>query len=645
MLLPIAIAGAVKILANAAGLDEPESPPEPETSPEFRVLEISADGYSKFDDVVDVLVVGAGAAGLSAAVGAKYTAPTCRVRVLDAAENAYASTSSLSGGLFWIPNNHIMDAEDTKHDCVRHMASTGFPESFNATKSYKQCFGLSRVDFDRLVNFYETGRSFIELLSQDGWLPHLTNPKDVRTGETLSELSAPTRFNAASAGGRGLMVGMHPLARKFYGAFVSVLRVVEPVNAFLGKHVHDSFRELSVFPHLNFDVSGGNGASLTSTLLHAATSFDGVDVEYSTRVVGVVRDVHKLHKPVVGVVLRDGRLIGARRGVVFATGGFSQNSEMVSNAFGDKASYASSAGKHAKGDVNEIAARLDVATVRMDAGLLGECFVEKSLGIGAKNHDVISTLHGDALFLVNSNGERVVDEKSPFDVRSAAHHSSPENALLYLISSEKCAATFASNILKTFPRDVESSALYVRGDTIQELAIALRARVTALSLGSKPQKFDPRFVENLTSTFNVFNSSAQLGIDKDFGRGDSQSSKEWSVVREDQAVEPPRRVVNHTMAKLEGPLVALVLAPALLDTYGGPKVDVHQRFLTASRNASTGASEEVPIPGMYGVGSAAAPILGKAPYAGGNALGAALVSGYAAGVHVALESRSVGSKL
>src|ERR1700748_3817626 len=80
---------------------------------------------------VDVVVVGAGAAGCVAALRAAEGG--ARVVVLEADASAGGNNAKSRGG-YWVPNNSLMRArglEDPRPDALRYMARLSFPDLFD----------------------------------------------------------------------------------------------------------------------------------------------------------------------------------------------------------------------------------------------------------------------------------------------------------------------------------------------------------------------------------------------------------------------------------------------------------------------------------------------------------------------------------
>ena len=102
---------------------------------------------AKWDYTADVIVVGSGAAALSAAATARNAGAS--VIILEKSA-AIGGTSAKSGGVYWIPNNFGLRAkgiQDNRDDCLRFMARAAYSYLYNASDSK---FGLPQLEYDTL---------------------------------------------------------------------------------------------------------------------------------------------------------------------------------------------------------------------------------------------------------------------------------------------------------------------------------------------------------------------------------------------------------------------------------------------------------------------------------------------------------------
>ncbi len=120
-----------------------------------------------WDHEADVVVVGSGAAGLSAAITA--TSQGAKVIVLEAAPIA-GGTTARSGGGFWIPNNRFMRARgqvDARDDAIRYMARFSATQLYNPADPF---LGLPENAYRVIASFYDNAAPSIERLEALGAL-------------------------------------------------------------------------------------------------------------------------------------------------------------------------------------------------------------------------------------------------------------------------------------------------------------------------------------------------------------------------------------------------------------------------------------------------------------------------------------------
>ena len=99
----------------------------------------------------DFVVVGSGAAGLTAAITARRRGLS--VIVLEG-EDVVGGTTARSGTWIWSPNNRWMREAgftDERDDAIRYMARLSFPERY---QPHAERFGLDEHEFEMLNTFY-----------------------------------------------------------------------------------------------------------------------------------------------------------------------------------------------------------------------------------------------------------------------------------------------------------------------------------------------------------------------------------------------------------------------------------------------------------------------------------------------------------
>ena len=114
------------------------------------------------------------------------------------------------------------------------------------------------------------------------------------------------------------------------------------------------------------------------------------------------------------------------------------------------------------------------------------------------------------------------------------------------------------------------------GETLEELTAVVETRLSELEEHTGGFKLDPAFHSNLEKTIARFNGFAETGKDLDFQRG--------SMPREIIEVEgrfPGNDKPNQTMYPIsdKGPYYAVMLAPGVLDTKGGPKINARAQVI------------------------------------------------------------------
>src|SRR5581483_7793140 len=262
----------------------------------------------EWDDVVDVVVLGSGAAALVAATLAHDGGAS--VAVLEKAD-LIGGTTGVSGGMPWIPMN-------------RHMAEVGVDDSRDEALAYIRRLTLGREPDPALLETYvDTAPEMLDYLE----------------AKTPLRMTAPTTFNdyyAHLPGGKlaGRSIEPAPFDARELGDWAPRLRT-SPHLPWLTMEEGARFLRGEAMPDI--ELAGRRQAEDVRVLGAAlvAALFKGLlDRGVEVRTAAAASDLVVEDGTVIGVQSAVGA-IGARRGVVLACGGFEWNPEMVRGFIGE----------------------------------------------------------------------------------------------------------------------------------------------------------------------------------------------------------------------------------------------------------------------------------------------------------------------
>jgi len=545
------------------------------------------EGGPAFEREADVVVVGTGAAGLTAAVFAADAG--ARVLVLEKGW-VPGGTTAKSGGVYWVPGSHIERARsggepaESREETLRALARSSYPQLYRPEAPR---FGVPEAEWALLEAFYDAAAPAVEELEKAGALRSM--PADVMVGPL------PDYYDTTRAGGEVLDRRLWP--RKPDGSFG------------LGGEMVRQLREA---------VEARGVPVLTGHPAH--------------------RLVTNGRGEVVGVAVRreDGASlrVRARRAVVFASGGYTHDPELILH-HQPGPMVGGCAVPTNTGDFVHMAAALGAKLGHMQSAWRAQVVLEQALRFSSTPDDVFMP-PGDSMILVNRLGRRVVNEKTNYNERTRVHFAWDAyrkewiNRILVMVYDQRSAELFGGRF--PLPAPGTSAPWVVSADDWSGLASAVDARLAELAPRTGDVRLAPGFEAALRETVARFDGHARAGRDPDFHRGEQLYDREWhlkiwSFPNRDSGHALPE--ANSTMHPFSprGPYHAVLLAAGTLDTNGGPVVDARARVVD---------QEDRPVPGLYGAGNCvAAPV--PYYYAGGGTLGPALAFGYLAGRNAAAE--------
>ncbi|WP_321931254.1 FAD-dependent oxidoreductase [Paraburkholderia guartelaensis] len=518
----------------------------------------------------DMVIVGAGAAGLACALFAAWQ--DNRVLLLEKASEV-GGTARKAAFWYWVPNNHAMrelGIEDQKEDCLRYMARLSRPETYSPNLPR---FGMTEWEYDMCEAIYDYASVAAELLAQHGALKYRHCPDVTDYWAELPEDKAP----------RG--------------------RVLLPKDA--------------------CESMSDGGAVAVHSMLEAARKA-GVEVRTSCRVQRLLFDEKGTVTGVEAQIADSGSTVfRARKAVVFCSGGFTHNKTMRKN-FLSAPVFGGCAARSNEGDFVRIGTAAGAELRNMNYAWMCPIVLEKALN---NDPSLIGTFSasGDSMIYVNQHGQRVTNEKLAYNESAQAFFtwdaasSSYPNLVLAAIWDARSQQHSASSEYGRFivPAGADDAHV-IEGETLEELARNIRARVAQLAPQIGNLHFGEDFEANLPATVERFNGFARTGRDLDYHRGERPVEVLFNGPAATDPVAP-----NPTMYPISdsGPYFATLLTGGNLDTKGGPVTNRHGQVLD---------HDGTPISHLYGVGNCVASPSARAYWAGGATIGPILAFAYLA---------------
>ncbi|AWY41322.1 FAD-dependent oxidoreductase [Pseudomonas putida] len=554
----------------------------------------------------DVLIVGSGAAGLSAAVTAAWHG--LKVIVVEK-DPVFGGATAWSGGWAWVPCNPLA-------------RRAGIVEDVELPRTYLRHELGERFNEPMIDAFLEAGPRMVAFFEQHTSL-------QFADGNAIADIHGDTP--GAGTGGRSVIAA--PYDARNAGKLLKRLRKTMRETSFMGMPIMagadlgaflNLTRSLSAAWHVTrrftrhlFDLAVHrramqlvNGVALVARLAKSAEDL-GVLLWESAPVTDLLREDDRVCGAVVSTAKGSVR-INARKAVVLAAGGFANDIERRKALFprtptghehlalpplgvsGDGLRLGERVGAKVDSDMQSPVAWAPVSQVPHSDGSIGHFphIIERG------KPGIIGVL---------SNGQRFVNEANGYyDYVTAMVAAAPEGEEVasWLICNHDFQRRYGLGISRPFPVPLSSfirSGYLKTGKTLEELAQACG--------------IDPL---GLRTTVTDYNRHARHGEDPQFGRGSTPYNR-----KQGDALQQP----NPCVAALEkGPFYAVKVQPGCFGTFAGLKVNPHAQVLEDSGQV---------INGLYAAGGDMASIMGGHYPAGGINIGPALTFGYIAARHIA----------
>ena len=538
----------------------------------------------RWDQEVDVVVAGSGAAGLTAAILAHDQG--ARVAVLERSDKV-GGTSAVSGGGIWVPLND-------------HMASLGVTDSREGALAYCKRLACGRAPDELIETFVDTAHEMVRYLEQHTPVRFITSQMpDYRSEE-----------EGAQPFGRTLQPEF--FARAELGAWEEKLRpsplmfVPMTIEEQMGSMSNPAGLPVQTIVERMQQGLAGSGNALIGRLLKGCLE-RGIEVQLETRARRLLRDgerVAGLHAEREGASI----FVRARGGVVLACGGFEWNDELRARFLPVPITH------HCSPPYNEGDGLTMALELGADLGNMSEAWTYPGAMVPGEEHEgrpvsrwVIAERTLPHSILVNRHGERFANEGVNYNDLSKAfayfdpHAYEFRNLPCWAILDSQYRAKYP--ILTVMPGDPDPDWLPKDG-TLAGLAASLGIDAAGLE-----------------ATVARWNTLVAQGKDSDFGRGES-GYEHW--VGDSTAAHPNLGTIERA------PFYALPIGSHSAGTKGGPRTNARGEALSVRGDV---------IPGLYAAGNTMAGISGPGYYGGGGTIGLAMTWGYLCGINAAKAAR------
>ena len=556
----------------------------------------------QFDETFDFISVGSGGGSMVSALVMR--AMDKSVVVLEKMPRI-GGTTSRSGGVMWIPNNHFMKqdgVEDSYEKSMLYMEATA-GQSQDAPGTTRERRSAYVTEGPRMVEFLV--KNGIKLQRVASWpdyyddrpggsVPGRTIIADLfdtnELGEWRDKLE-PNFMVIPAYHSEGFKIGL--MKSSFQGRLAMMKVGWRIVMAKLtGKR---------------WTTAGG---ALQGRMLQASLKA-GVDLRVNSGVTSFIQDEHGAVKGVV--TQKDGKpwRIGARLGVLVNAGGFSHNQAMREKYQPGTSVKWTATPPGNTGEMILEMEKLGAQLAQMEE-MVGN---QMSIPPGSENQGNgvnLSAVGGQMnitkphSIIVDQSGVRYMNESGSYmefcQNMLARNKTVPAIPSWWIVDEKYMQKYMYTGTMagQKKPQEWYDSGFLKRADSIEALASQIGVDLAVLG-----------------ATVERFNADARTGKDTLFGRG-NRAYDNWlgDFFREDG---------SHTLGPIEqGPFYAAPMVPGDVGTYGGVVTDVNARVLRADGTV---------IEGLYATGISTASVMGRIYPGAGSSVGPSFVFGYVAAKH------------
>ena len=553
----------------------------------------------------DVLVLGSGAAGLTAAV-------TARLHGLDVVvlekEAVFGGTTAWSGGVVWIPcNSHqqtaqIHDSRDAARDYIKNESGEFY------RRDHVEAYLANAPE---MLDFMEKQTNVkFDLSAAPDY--HPSAPGGMSRGRSLRPIS----FDCRQLGDAHVNLRQPPRERVlFMGMQISGADLSHFMNATqsVGSALHVTRRVLEHCRDVLFYGRGmraDNGNALVARLAKTA-----IDLKIPIRLSSRASELMIQNDVAVGAIAEENNesvRFAARKAVILACGGFPHDYHRRQLVFPHHPSRAQHLSAAPPSNIGEGISLGESVGAGFESGYTNSgawspvsraTYPDGSTG----NYAHVIERGKPGVIAVTPRGKRFTNEAQSYHdfvqaMISAREHD--DEICAFFVCDDRALKRYGLGVVRPWPLP---HGLHLRSGYLKR----------GMSIGELAEKAGIH-CEYLLNTINQYNHSARQGIDPEFKKGTSA----YDISQGDVRHRP-----NPCVGPLERPpFYAVKVLPGDLGTFAGLKTDEHARVLS---------KEGLAIAGLYAVGNDQASVFGGAYPGAGATLGPAMTFGYIAGRHAA----------
>jgi len=561
---------------------------------------------SDFDHTVDVLVVGSGGGGMTAALAA-HTSGLDTLIVEKSPQ--FGGSTALSGGGIWVPG-------------APSQRKKGYVPDPDAVFQYLKQITGGLVSDARLRQYVDTAPVMMEFLENlSPWFEFVWKPgyadyyPELPGGSELGSTINVPAIDLRKLGDEEQNL-LHPLALAPKGIWFA------PKDLRLFYQVRQNWRGKAVLLKLIWrmfrarvfgDRMAAIGQSLAARLRLALKQQD-IPLWLNSPMTELITDIDGTVSG--AVVERDGKQqrIQARRGVILASGGFDHDMTWRREHLPVLEKDWSFGNPAAMGDGIRAGEKVGGSTDLLDEAwwFPAMCWPDGRLQFMLNERMMPSQ------FVVNGDGKRFINEAAPYmDFAHAmidGHRSGITHIPCWLITD-----------IRSFHRYVVGGHLPIPKVPFAPVPTGWKVPKAWLDSGiaKEANSFEELAAKiqvpaaNLRATAERFNELAHRGHDDDFNRGDSAYDNYYG--------DPT--LANPNLYPLgKPPYYAFPIILGDLGTSGGLRTDEFARVLR---------DDDSVVKGLYAVGNASAAVMGRSYAGAGATIGPAMTFGYVAAKHIA----------